>query len=180
MSDRILLAKFEHEDDLLAAIVELRRHGYKIIDAFSPYAIHGLDRALGLRPSRLTWVCFICGMIGAVGMLYFQYWVGAISWPIDVGGKPWNSLPSTVPVAFETAVLLAGFGSVFALLGVSRLFPGKQAQPLYEGVTDDRFVLVVDESDARFDPSQVEAVLRPFNLVELAERVVASGGVRQC
>lgn len=113
-------------------------------------------------------------------MLYFQYWVGAISWPLDVGGKPWNSLPSTVPAAFETAVLLAGFGSVFALFVVSRLYPGKQAAPLYERVTDDRFVLVLEETDSRFDASQVAALLSPFNLAELEERVIAGGGARKC
>lgn len=178
MSERLLLAKFGHEADVLAACTELRRKGYNIVDAFTPYAVHGLDRAMGLKPSRLTWVCFICGMMGALGMLLFEYWVGAISWPIDVGGKPWNSLPSTVPVAFETAVLLAGFGSVFALFGVSRLYPGKEACPRLVHVTDDRFVLVLDEADARFDPAQVEAMLRPFNLLEWEERVVSTGGVR--
>jgi len=178
MSDRILLASFEHEEDLLAAIDEVHRKGYRVIDAFTPYAVHGLDRAMGLRPSRLTWVCFVCGMVGALGMLWFEYWVGALAWAIDVGGKPWNSLPSTVPVAFETAVLLAGFGSVFALLGVARLFPGKQARPVLERVTDDRFVLVLDQADAQFDTSLVEAMLRPFNLRHVEERVVATGGSR--
>ncbi len=177
MSDRVLLATFEHEEDLLDAVREVRRAGHKILDAFTPYAVHGLDRAMGLRPSRLTWVCFICGMTGALGMLWFEYWVGALAWAVDVGGKPWNSLPSNVPVAFETAVLLAGFGSVFALLGVCRLFPGKQVRPLLERVTDDRFVLVLDQTDAQFSATQVEAMLRPFNLLELEERVVAAGGV---
>lgn len=176
MSDRLLLAKFGHEDDLLASCKELRRHGYEIVDAFTPYAVHGLDRAMGLKPSRLTWVCFACGMVGAIGMLIFEYWVGAISWPIDVGGKPWNSLPSNVPVAFETAVLLAGFGSVFALLGVSRLYPGKKVKPLLERTTDDRFVIVLNETDARFDPAHVDRLLRPFNLLELEERVNYLGG----
>ena len=97
----------------------------RIVDAFTPYAVHGLDRAMGLKPSRLTWVCFVCGMIGRMGMLWFEHWSASVDWAIDVGGKPWNSLPSDVPVAFEAAVLLAGFGSVFALLAVSRLFPGK-------------------------------------------------------
>ena len=176
MSDRVLLAEFAHEEDLLASIRELRYQGYSIVDAFTPYAVHGLDRAMGLKPSRLTWVCFVCGMVGALGMLYFEYWVGAVSWPIDVGGKPWNSLPSNVPVAFETAVLLAGFGSVLALLGVSRLYPGKPARPVIERVTDDRFVLVLDEADARFDASQVKAMLTPFNLLRLEERVIAVEG----
>ena len=176
MSDRILLATFEHEDDLLAAVQESRRNGYQVIDAFTPYAVHGLDRAMGLKGSRLTWVCFLCGMAGAIGMLWFEHWVGATSWPIDVGGKPWNSLPSNIPVAFETAVLLAGFGSVFALFCAARLFPGKKPSPFFERVTDDRFVLALDEVDARFDTAGVEAMLKPFNLVGLEERVVPLGG----
>ncbi len=176
MSDRLLLASFEHEGDLLAATKEVRRQGYTIIDAFTPYAVHGLDRAMGLKPSRLTWVCFGCGMVGALGMLWFEYWVGALAWAIDVGGKPWNSLPSTVPVAFESAVLLAGFGSVFALFAAARLFPGKQAHRLPERVTDDRFVLVLDQVDAQFDATLVEAMLSPFNLVKLEEQVVSAGG----
>ncbi len=175
MSDRMLLATFEHEEDLLDAVEVVRKKGCKIIDAYTPYAVHGLDRALGLRPSRLTWVCFVCGMTGALGMLWFEYWVGALAWAVDVGGKPWNSLPSNVPVAFETAVLFAGFGSVFALLGVSRLFPGKQVLPVLERVTDDRFVLLLDETDAQFDVSTIKAMLSPFNLVALEERVVSGG-----
>ena len=111
-------------------------------------------------------------------MLFFEYWIGALAWAIDVGGKPWNSLPSTVPVAFEAAVFLAAFGSVFALFAVARLFPGKEAYPLIERVTDDHFVLVLDEVDARFDVSQVERLLQPFNLLGLEERVIATGGSR--
>ena len=109
-------------------------------------------------------------------MLWFEHWVGALAWAIDVGGKPWNSLPSNVPVAFESAVLLAGFGSVFALMAVSHLFPGKQAHPLPDRVTDDRFVLLLDQADAQFDADRVEAMLRPFHLVGLEERVVSAGG----
>lgn len=176
MSERVLLASFDHEQDLLEATSEVRSQGYQIVDVYSPCAIHGLDRAMGLRQSRLTWVCFICGMVGALGMLWFEHWTAAVSWPIDVGGKPWNSLPSDVPPAFEMAVLLAGFGSVFALLAVSRLYPGKDARPVIDRVTDDRFVLVLDQADATFDVAKVEVLLNRFNVLELEERVVPSGG----
>jgi len=175
MSDRMLLATFSHENDVLAATAEVRRRGYRILDVFTPYAVHGLDRAMGLRSSRLTWVCFICGMVGALGMLWFQHWAAAVSWAIDVGGKPWNSLPSDAPVAFETAVLLAGFGSVFALLIVSRLYPGRRVRPELDRVTDDRFVLVIDEEDATFDLTKVETLLDQFNVLEIEERVVSLG-----
>ncbi len=176
MSNRILLATFEHEDDLLAATKAVREKGLRIVDAYTPYAVHGLDRAMGLKPSRLTWVCFVCGMLGALGMLWFEHWTAAVAWPIDVGGKPWNALPSDVPVAFEAAVLLAGFGSVFALFAVSRLFPGKQPRNIRQGATDDRFILVIDESDAAFDVPTVECLLRGLHAVATEERIESNGG----
>lgn len=177
MSDRVLLATFDHEDDLLAAVAAVRQKGLRVVDAFTPYAVHGLDRAMGLKPSRLTWVCFACGMLGAVGMLWFEHWSASVDWALDVGGKPWNSLPSDVPVAFEAAVLLAGFGSVFALLAVSRLFPGKHPTVINPRVTDDRFVLVIDESDAAFDADAVTSLLTEFHVVETEERLTSEGGV---
>ena len=177
MSDRLLLATFSHEDDLLAATTAVREKGFHIVDVFTPYAVHGIDKAMGLKPSRLTWVCFVCGMIGAIGMLSFEHWAAAVSWPIDVGGKPWNSLPSDVPVAFEAAVLLAGFGSVFALLGVSKLFPGKKTNIIHPRVTDDRFVLVIDESDAAFSVSAVKQLLEPYDVIELEEQLTAEGTI---
>ena len=81
MSHRVLFASFEHEDDLLAAATAVRRKGLRIVDAFTPYAVHGLDRAMGLNPSRLTWVCFVCGMTGALGMLWFEHWGRTVHCP---------------------------------------------------------------------------------------------------
>lgn len=176
MSQRILLAMFESEDDLLSATKAMRSKGLRIVDAFTPYAVHGLDRAMGLQPSRLTWVCFICGMVGALGMLWFEHWTASVAWAIDVGGKPWNSLPSDVPIAFESAVLLAGFGSVFALFWVSRLFPGKQPRIVHPRVTNDRFVLVVEEDNAAFDVEQVTQWLQAFHPVEIQEQLTSVGG----
>jgi len=177
MSQRVLLATFDHEDDLLSATTAIRKSGLRILDAFTPYAVHGLERAMGFKQSRLTWVCFICGMTGALGMLWFEHWTASITWPINVGGKPWNSLPSDVPVAFEAAVLLAGFGSVFALFAVSRLFPGKRARTIAPRVTDDRFVLVIDESNAAFDVPTIEKILEEHHVVETEERVLPEGGI---
>lgn len=177
MSDRVLLATFEHEDDLLAATEAVRKRGLRIVDAFTPYAVHGLDRAMGLKQSRLTWLCFACGMIGTFGMLWFEHWSASVNWALDVGGKPWNSLPSDIPVAFEAGVLFAGFGSVFALLGVSRLFPGKQPRILNPRTTDDQFVLVIAEQDGSFDAEAVANSLAEFNVVETEERVISEGGI---
>ncbi len=175
MSHQYLLAMFEHEDDLLTATQAVRDEGLQIVDIFTPYAVHGLEKAMGLRPSRLTWVCFLCGMTGLLGMLWFQHWTASVNWPINVGGKPWNSLPSDVPVAFEAGVLLAAFGSVFALFGVSRLFPGKKVKPIDPRVTDDRFVMVLDEVDASFDLQAVRQILNEHGVVEVEQRTADEG-----
>lgn len=171
MNRRILQASFEHEDDLLAAVTAARGRGWRILDAYTPYAVHGLDTALGMRPSRLPWVCLIGGLLGAAGMLWFEHWTMSVDWPVNVGGKPWNSLPSDVPVAFEAAVLLAGFGSVFALFAVSRLFPGKRSTVPDPRVTDDRFVLRIVQSDAGFDVPTAMQALRLQHAVEVREVV---------
>ncbi len=171
MSDRYLLATFDYEDDLLAATEASRQAGHPIVDVYTPYAIHGLDRAMGLKPSRLTWVCFFCGLTGALLALTFQHWVAAISWPLDVGGKPWNSLPADVPVIFELMVLFAGFGSVFALLGVSRLFPGKQAKIPSPRITNDQFILILDEADSKFNLTETRAMLEKHHAVAVEERL---------
>ncbi len=176
MSQRVLLAVFEHENDLLGATEAVRKKGLSIVDAFTPFAVHGLDRAMGLKQSRLTWVCFVCGMFGASGMLWFQHWVAAVNWAVDVGGKPWNSLPSDAPVAFEAGVLLAGFGSVFALFAVARLFPGKRARVVHPRVTDDRFVLVISEANAAFNKAALEELLEKFDVVELDEKLMSQLG----
>jgi len=172
MSRRVLIASFEHEQDVLKATDEVRRRGLRIIDVFTPYPVHGIDRAMGLKPSKLTWVCFVCGLVGAVGMLCFQHWANAVSWPIDIGGKPWNSLPAELPVGFEMMVLLAGFGSVFALFAVCRLFPGAKPKNLMPRATDDRFVLVLDQDAAPFDIQQLETLLADHDVVTVEEQVL--------
>ena len=177
MSQRTLHVAFEHEDDLLSATRAVRQRGLPIIDIFTPYAVHGLDDAMGLKPSRLTWVCFMCGMFGALAMLWFQHWTASIDWALNVGGKPWNSLPSDVPVGFEAAVLLAGFGSVFALFGVCRLFPGKEANVVSPRVTDDQFVMVLEQSDATFDASSLSAWFQKFHAVGIAEQISEEGSL---
>ncbi|MCC6125303.1 MAG: DUF3341 domain-containing protein [Pirellulales bacterium] len=172
MSKRTLVAVFEHEADLMRAVAAVRAADLKIDDVYAPYAVHGLDRALGWRPSRLGWACALGGMSGAIFMLWLQWWTSAVSWPLNVGGKPWNSLPAFVPVAFEGMVLAAGLTTVFALLAVARLRPGKKTRPIVPGVADDRFALVLEEADAAFDAAAASKLLRNCRAVEVSERVL--------
>ncbi len=149
-------ATFVREEDLLRAVKAYRESGFEIEDAYTPYAVHGLDEAAGVRRTRLGWVCAILGLGGAAGMMAFEHWSSAVSWPLNVGGKPLSSIPAFVPVMFEAGVLLAGLGSVFAFFVVSRLFPGKRPSPHLDGVSDDRFVVVLKAHDQSFQRSLAE------------------------
>ena len=92
MSERFLLGFFEDEDDVMGATRALRASGFRIADIYAPYAVHGLDKAMGLKPSRLPWICFALGLAGAAFKVWFEIWTSATDWPINVGGKPFNSL----------------------------------------------------------------------------------------
>jgi molybdopterin-containing oxidoreductase family membrane subunit len=167
----LLIAVFEREDDLLQATVAARKEGLHIVDAFAPHAVHGLDRAMGLRPSRLPWVCFVLGLLGAGSILLFQYWTTAISWPLNVGGKPWNSLPAFIPVTFEVMVLCAGVGTVVTFIWKSGLRPGRRSVLSDLRVTDDRFALAIGMTAAS-NRASIEKLLAPFHTVTFEERAL--------
>lgn len=174
MSRRVFLAAFEREEDALGATQASREFGFTIVDVYAPYAVHGMDAAMGLAPSRLPWVCFLLGLIGATFKVWFEYWTTWVSWPLNVGGKPWDSLPAFVPVTFEVMVLLAGVSTVIAFFIVCRLFPGKKSTLPIRGVTDNRFLLVLEETDAAFDAIKVRRMFEEFNAVQVEERVEKS------
>lgn len=170
-NQRFLLGVFEREEDILAATNEARRRGLDIADVYTPYAVHGLDAAMGLRPSRLPWVCFALGLAGASFKVWFEFWTSAADWPINVGGKPWNSLPAFVPVTFEVMVLFAALSTVAAFLVGRGLLPGRRAKLAYPGVTDNQFALVIEETNATFDFDEVSAMLETFGVTHIEERV---------
>ncbi len=170
MSGRLLIGVFEREGDVVRATNAARNEGLDIVDVYAPYAIHGLDRAMGLQPSRIPWVCFLLGLLGAVTITVFQFWASAVSWPINVGGKPWNSLPAFVPVIFEVTVLCGGVGTAAFFIWYAGLRPGLQSPMSDLRVTDDRFALVLRQTGAAFNRAAGEALLKRFHAVHIEER----------
>jgi len=170
MNRRVLIGVFDTEDAILDVTDAARRRGLKIVDVFAPYAVHGLDKAMGLQRSKLPWVCFLLGLTGAAAKVWFEYWTTASDWPINVGGKPWNSLPAFVPITFEVMVLFAGISTVLAFFGVSRLWPGRKTVVLDARVTNDRFALVLEEDNAAFDVGKVDQFLRDHHAIRVEER----------
>jgi hypothetical protein len=184
---RVLVASFVREEDVLTATQAARSHGFRIADVYTPYAVHGLDRAMGLRPSRLPWACLVCGLVGVASAFAFQFWTMARSWPVNVGGKPWNSLPAYVPVAFEMMVLCGGVGVALAFLLRSRLWPGKRAALAYPavpptdgsglgGATEDRFILVLEDPGADTDATVARRLLHDCHAVAVEQAAPCAVG----
>jgi hypothetical protein len=167
---RVYIAAFAESDDLLGAVTAIRERDWPLVEAYTPYPVHGLDEALGLPRSRLSVVCFICGLLGVALALSCQFWTTAWDWPLNVGGQPWNSLPAFVPVTFETMVLLAGLGLFLALLLRCGLYPGKRPRSLLQGETDNRFVLVFGGPGSDAGASEVQELLQNHRAVSLHER----------
>jgi hypothetical protein len=169
MIHRTYQGVFEREEDLLQAAESAHREGWQIVDIFTPYPVHGTARVLGLARSRLPRAAFIFGALGVGLAFWFQFWTSAWDWPINVGGRPWNSLPAFVPVAFEMMVLFAGLGMVLSWLVVCRLFPGKQAVLASPQVTDDRFVLQVRQPNPDADLEGLRRLFHECHGSELEE-----------
>jgi mono/diheme cytochrome c family protein len=165
MSQRFI-ASFTSEEDLLAAVAAYRELGLEVEDAHTPYAVHGLDEAAGVTRSRLGQVCALLGLSAAALALWFQHWVSAVDWPLNIGGKPMSSIPAFIPVTFEVGVLAAGIGSLIAFFIVSRLYPGKRPVLRASGITDDRFVLVLTSRERYFSETQLVAIAEAHHAAE--------------
>ncbi|MFN0007115.1 MAG: DUF3341 domain-containing protein [Planctomycetota bacterium] len=148
MTRTLHIGWFAAEQDLLGAVAACRSLGIRVVDVHSPHPVHGIDAALGIPHSRLGWVTFAAGAAGGTLGLLFQYWASASDWPLNVGGKPFDSFPAFVPVAFETTVLFAGLATAAAMILRSGLRPGRRSRRSLAAATDDRYALVVTRDDA--------------------------------
>lgn len=142
-SRRVDVGVFVSEDAFLGAARACRDQGLDIVDARSPHPVHGFDEIAGIRRTRLPAATLAAGIVGFTLGTWLQVWTSARDWAIDVGGKPWNSMPAFLPVTFELTVLFAGLTTVAVLLVRSRLRPGRAQTLEGLGTTDDRYALLV-------------------------------------
>ncbi|MFQ5809368.1 MAG: DUF3341 domain-containing protein [Armatimonadota bacterium] len=168
MTERFCIGYFEDEHDVVRAATASRRRGHRVLDVFSPYPVHGLAEAVGLGPSRLVWIGVWAGVAGLVLGLTLQFWTSGYDWPLIVGGQPFNAWPVFIPVSFELTVLFAGVIGVAALLVRTKLWPGGRP-PILDRVANDRFAVVLMQSDASVDPEEMMATLREHGAVEVVE-----------
>ena len=157
-----LVVAFEGVDSLLAACERVRDAGFKKWDAYTPFPVHGLNDAMGIRHTKLPLVILACGISGAGLGLLMQWWMNAVDYKLIVSGKPFFSLPANIPVVFEMTVLLSAFGAFIGMLAFNVLpqfFHPIFKSRLYERVTTDRFLICVEAADPLFEERDTEAFL---------------------
>ena len=145
---------FDQSDSLIFAMEKVRDARYQFFDAFTPYPIHGLEAAQGLKRSPLPYVTFIAGITGCSLAFLFQYWTSAVDWPIIVGGKPFNSWPAFVPIMFELTVLFAALSTVAAMFLLNGL-PNLRRKAIDPTITRDRFAIIIEAPPAVEDDEDV-------------------------
>ncbi|HWN67216.1 MAG TPA: quinol:electron acceptor oxidoreductase subunit ActD [Haliangium sp.] len=176
-----LLAEFDTPGALIAAAEKVRDAGYTKWDCYSPFPVHGIDPAMGIRRTILPWVVFIIGLGGLGGGLLLQWWANAWEWPWIVSGKPYFSLPANIPITFETTVLASVFAAFFGMWGLNKL--PQHWHPFFKKdrfrrVTDDKFFIGIEATDKVFQRGRAQALLEGAGAVAIETCYVSQDPAR--
>jgi hypothetical protein len=167
-----VMAEFDNPTDLVHAAKSAYDAGYRKMDAYTPYPLEEAAEAIGSHHNRVPLITLIGAMLGMLGGYSLQYWVSAVNYPINVGGKPFHSWPAFIPVTFECAVLGASLAAVFGMLALNGLpqpyHPVFNA-PGFERASRDRFFLCIEAQDPRYRPDETKRFLEGFRPLEVSE-----------
>ncbi len=161
-----LMGIWDQEKDILKVAETFKNQGFKKFDAVTPYPVHGMEEACGIERSWIPYVTFVAGTLGLLFGLWFTWWVSAVDWPINVGGKPMWSLPAFVPVIFELTILFAALISVGTLFAACSL-PKHDPVVVDPDLTSHKFGLFIDEKDPKFDAIQVESLMHDHGVEKI-------------
>lgn len=171
------LAEFDSVGALLAACGQVRDAGFTRWDAHTPFPVHGLDAAMGLRSTKLPWLVFGAGATGAGLGLLMQWWINAVDYPLNISGKPLFSIPANVPITFEVTILLSALTAFVGMLAFNGL--PRYHHPLFQSerfrrVTNDRFFISIEARDPRCRGEETARFLAELGAVAV-ERLAEEG-----
>jgi hypothetical protein len=175
MAGKTIYGLYDDDGTLMSGAKDLIGKGVHIRDAYSPFPVHGLDRVLGVKWTRLAMCAFIYGLTGAM-LALTGFWFFMISdWPMNIGGKPnfvlYENLPAFIPVTFEFTVLCAAHGMAITYLLRNWTLPGVKARNPHPRTTDDHFALEITTDDnANFSEEDINSMLKETGTVEIFEK----------
>ena len=167
-----VMGQFDRPSTLVSAAREAYAAGYRQINGYSPFPIEELTEAIGFKRTVLPWIVLAGGIIGGVGGFFMQYWMEVIDYPINVGGKPFNSWPAFIPITFECTVLVAAFSAVLGMLALNKLpqpYHTVFNAPNFALATRDSFFLVIEAKDPKFDHDEVVRFMKSLEAREVAD-----------
>lgn len=164
---KFVVGNFYDEQVLFPAVKAVRKQGFKIHDVYTPFPIHGLDTAMGLRDTSLHTAGFIYGITGTATAFSFITWVFTTDWPMNIGGKPFFSLPAWIPIMFELTVLFAAVGMVLTFCYLCQLAPFVKKDHFNLRSTDDTFTMAI-EMTAKSNEQEVIAFLQSVGAQDVA------------
>ena len=167
-----VMGEFSTPEDLLAATKRAREAGYKYVEAYTPFPVEGLSEAVGFRWTAVPLITLIGGVGGGLTGFGLQYWVAAITYPLNIGGRPLNSWPAFIPVTFELTVLGASIFAVFGMLALNKL--PQPYHPVFNvarfaQASTDKFFLCIEARDPKFDLVETSKFLQSLHAQHVNE-----------
>jgi hypothetical protein len=167
-----IMAEFDDPNDLVAAARRTYAEGYRRINGYSPYPIEELTEAIGFTHTKLPLIVFAGGLLGGLGGYFMQYYLEVIDYPLNVGGRPFHSWPSFIPITFECTVLVAALAAIFGMLALNNL--PQPYHPVFNVerfalATRDRFFLVIEANDPKFDYDEARSFINSLNAREVTD-----------
>ena len=167
-----LMAEFDNVNDVITAAQRVYGAGYRKIDAYSPFPLEELSEAIGFHKNGVALVCLIGGLLGGSAAFMLQWWINNIAYPVNIGGRPWNSWPSFIIVTFEMTILFSGLSAVFGMLALNGLpmpYHPVFNVPQFESASKDHFFIVIFSSDKNYDAAQTRKFLEGLKPISVAE-----------
>ncbi|GIV04721.1 MAG: membrane protein [Fimbriimonadales bacterium] len=167
-----IMAEFETPDQLLEAARRTREAGYRKFDCYTPFPIHGLTAAMGVKEAKVPWTVFTMGLLGAIGAFSLQAWTNLVDYPLNVAGRDLLSWPYFIPITFEGMVLAAAFGAFFGTHIYNRMLTYYHPVfnvPQFARASSDRFFVCIESQDPNFDRNKVYEFLQSLNPISIAE-----------
>ena len=169
LSSKGVLGHFYSPDEALAAAARVRDAEYSHFDILTPFPVHGMDQAMGLKRSWVPWATAALALTGIVAAQALMNWIMVIEWPMNFGGKPFWAWPSFIPITFELMVLFGAIGTAIIAIraGKRDTIPQPPAMLIKTGATVDRFVVWISATDPRFDEQKVVAFVESIGALDV-------------